>query len=509
MTKQIVQDYLKKYGVLSSSSLKKLMIQEHGLTSVNAAQIISRALRVTKEKSGIDVMKNILPKRTGLLFISKEKNTEKFWKGVVREMQKSKGAYSYALNSIIARSGIVPIKHFHISCGSPPGKLKKHPSSVIVLKKLVDVNFVTTQDIPGLGECVVLNQAIGIKIDVPTLWLRLKLEELILDCVALWLKNLNLSAYNQLKSRKDSDYVPIYVFSWDLSGISYLNALRKNEKGSTKPGFVVVDLLMTKSVLGLIDIQPFIAKCNALRVHTNKKSVGLLEIFLTFKYDKEAFGELKKMGIMPATISNIFGEQLASSLFDTLDMLTGMGELDLEKTDTLLSELSRIEGPALNIRGTMFTLIVGHILTREGWKIISYDRVIKHGGKSQEVDIIAERGEEILYVECKGKQPQNLVEEEEVNKWSEKTIPHTIRHQRETCVASKKMVFQFWSASGFTEDAQMNFDSQMVSLDGVEYLSTFSGPDEIKARVSVLKEGSIMKVLNEHYFKHPLQSSKK
>lgn len=509
MSKQLVHNYLKKYGVLSSSSLKKLLVQEHGFTLGNASQIISRSLRVPKDKSGIDVLQNILPKRTGLLFLSKEKNTVKFWKGVVSEMQKSKGAYSYALNSIIARSGIVPINHFHISCGSPTGKLKKHPSSAIVLKKLVDVNFVTIQDIPGLGECVVLNQSTGIKNNETTLWLRLKLEELVLDCAELWLKNLNLSAYNQLKSRKDHDYVPVYVFSWDLSGISYLNALRKNEKGSTKPGFVVVDLLMTKRALGLTDIQPFMAKCNALRVHTNKKSVGVLEIFLAFKYDKEAFSELKKMGIMPATISNIFGEQLASSLLDTLDMLTGMGELDLKKTDTLLSELSRIEGPALNIRGTLFTLIVGHILTREGWKIISYDRVIKHGGKSQEVDIIAEKGEEILYVECKGKQSQNLANAEEVNKWLEKTIPHTISHHEGVGISSKKIMFQFWSASGFTADAQINFGSQMVSMGGVKYSSTYCGPKEIKARVSVLKEVSITKVLNEHYFNHPLQNSKK
>ncbi len=127
MAKQLVHNYLKKYGVLSSSSLKKRMVQEHGFTRVNASQIISRSLRAPKDKSGIDVLQNILPKRTGLLFLSKERNTVKFWKGVVSEMQKSKGAYSYALNSIIARSGIVPIKHFHISCGSPSGKLKNIP----------------------------------------------------------------------------------------------------------------------------------------------------------------------------------------------------------------------------------------------------------------------------------------------------------------------------------------------------------------------------------------------
>src|SRR5689334_1022999 len=121
-----VMQLLEKHGPLAAGDLQT-HLSHKGLSRVAARQRISRA------RGNVQRFKMMpLPKREHFLFITKQFNTERFWRALLNAHTSRKSAYGVALQSILARGGIIPLKHFQIISGSPL-RLRKHVGSETLL----------------------------------------------------------------------------------------------------------------------------------------------------------------------------------------------------------------------------------------------------------------------------------------------------------------------------------------------------------------------------------------
>lgn len=410
-------------GPCLSTDLAEFLVREHGVQPAAARQRVSRAPKDIKR------LNLPFPRRSSFLYLAEDHHTSRFWKALAAAIDKLGGSYSMALAAVDART-IVPIAHFPIVCGAPI-KQRKHLAADAILNRLQQSEAIAIQDVPGLGQCVV-SRAYARHADArdrARATARLLAERVLLETTCGWIRRLALASWNKVALRDDPDLngeqPRVGTFNWDMTGPSYLAPLSSwDQNKKRKPGYLTCDVLLNEEVTAAA-IAPFLHKCQTLGQLRNVAKV--LHIFVANGYSKDAFNAARQAGIVPATPSSLFGKDIAGAFRELSQVLmqTALGTVDPEKYQNVINKLDKVEGAAGNMRGALFELLVAEIIRHTEYRggLVKLNKIFHDdAGEPAEVDVFLEHPITPLVIECKGRDPNTILPDEEVKVWLHKRI---------------------------------------------------------------------------------------
>ena len=490
---QEIETAYQKFGPCLSSQIQDFLVSQ-GKSPVAARQAISRF------RSKLHPINIIFPHNERFICTKNDFGSNLYLESLrAAILTERTSCYALALRALEARGGLIPKSHFLIACGSPLSQ-KKHVSIDTLLTRLIDSNLIEEFDSDLLGNCIQINGCNTSKAELET-YARISAEKILINCIHDWIINLNIASYEKIQTRNNDKLPQFGTFNWDIAGPSYLYALCTGD-GSSDCGFVAGDVLfkyVTKDT-----ISPFLNKFRM--ISSLKKIRKCLYIFIAEEYDHETFQILKSVGIIPATIKNLFGQELAHAMKNLCDVLSSMvaSTDNKEKLKNVFDKIGRIEGAALSLRGALFPFIVAETLKADSFEILKMNKKIVIPGSFQkhEIDIIAKKSNEIYFFECKGEKPESQADDEEISKWI-KSLPHAKAFADEYPeYHGKSFHYEIWTSGFFSDDAIKELMKIKSTLR--KYAIDYKCGRDILQLAKRLNITHIVDTLNEHFFKHPL-----
>lgn len=495
--KPTIEVILKLHGPMTSSALREKLIAT-GITEVNARQRISRA--------GGDVQRFThfsLPKKEAFLYLTKDYNTYRYWTALLESHANARTTYAHTYFALRPYHGAIPAYLFGKVSGSPD-KLKGQIVSSRLEAQLINGSVLHKQIDAVLGECLVtyINHLNGVT-DIQHVRSQLLVEDILIKGVADWVRKNGLGSFNKVQVRNAEKMPSFNHHDWDLCAPSYIMPIAIGHKDGTNNGFIVADIIYGD--LDSKSMQAFLAKVQRCRNMRNTRP--FLAMLIAERFDKESFSLAKRAGVMATTVSNLLGQDISallSSLLNTLNRAGAIAAANPEKINELFKGLTRIEGAAINIRGVMFEMLVGHIVLKtQNVSTVDLNKQISTDSGKAEVDVIGFRSEaEIKCYECKGYEVKRLITAEMIDKWMDRVQRIRKYYNQNQVYRERKMTFAFWTSSDFEPDAvdRLLYHKQRNTKIALDWKN---GRDILK----IVKEdnlNSIADVLQEHYLRHPL-----
>lgn len=493
----IVYDYLNNFGPSLTSRVSDYLVQSIGLTPAAARKRVSRSTDGVKRLAYIT-----FPRKARFIYLEQQFGSPVYWDNLVAALQATNSAYGHAISALRLRGGLVPARQFAIACGAPI-KQSRHLSPETIVSRLCDAGLTQRINVPGLGDCVSLVQHEDYYSDrAITVQARLTAEDILLGAVRDWTRKLGLVSYERIKTRDGADLPMVGTFAWDITAPSYVaNMAQIRKDGKVRPGFFACDVFFGGQV-DVSDIRPFIAKCTKLR---GLRNIGpCLHMFVAEHYTKDAFLLLKQHGIIPATPRTLFGDEIAEGLSEVTSVLINAAHavVNPEKLDNLFRRISKIEGAANQLRGTLLEFLVASFWRREG-ESVTINRIFKNGLEQAEVDVLVHReGKSVTFIECKGYSPYATVPDELVKQWLEKRIPFLFKeaHQHPDW-RNHKYRFEFWSSGALSQDALAMITAARERIKRSRYdIDILLGP-EILSVFKAGKDSAFATAFEKHFIR--------
>lgn len=502
----IIAQVLASVGPSLSSQVCSAL-QQRGLSPAAARQNISRAKPPVMRLKAMH-----FPHKEAFVYLQSTYRTEAFWDGLLDAFRQTNSSYGIAVDAMKLRGGLIQKNLFQTISGSPT-RLKNHISSDRIYENLLKIGLIREEQNPLLGECIRLDGLGYFNVNTPNdCRAQLVGENISLLAIANWLKNLGMASYNKIEIRKlDATAMqPTFgPFQWDLVSPSYMHPLVSYDKlGKPTPGFVVCDVSLAREV-DAAQLAYFINKCRLTR--KAGKIRGFMAIFLAQRFSMEALRLGRGEGIVLATTENLFGTAVSAalqSLIESLKKAAAVAATNPEKIFKLFDTLSKIEGAAGNLRGALFEMIVGHCVRDKEGNSIEIGQIETHPetGERAEIDVLRTKGNhELAVYECKGYQPNSEISKEEIEKWLNRNIPiirASLLEQKR--FKNMKMIFEFWTCGGFSQEAVQLLQKAKDSTR--KYSIEWRNGKDVRDYARSLNDSHAIKVLDEHYFKHPLGS---
>ena len=506
MSENTLINLLKQYGPMLSSDLSKLLETQYRLKPEAARKRVGRGC------PGMNRLNHIVfPHRARFVYRQEDYGSPFFFRNLMDALRKTRSTYFAALQALDIRDNVMPKNHFLIACGAPISQ-KKHVSAESLLERLIKASLVKEVVLLG-GELYVVRVDHLQMLDETALSAqtkgRLIAEKVTLFAVKDWSRNLGMVSYDSVETREDedsNDLPKVGTFNWDLAGPSYLFPMREYVNTTLKPGFFVCDIVLNGRV-SVDHLTGFINKCITLR---SLRNVGkCLQIFVAESYHNDAFTRLKEMGIIPATTESLFGLDVALALKELCSVLRDTAKLtqNPDALDKIFCDLSRIEGAASTLRGSLFEFAVAQIVrsTFLGYQQ-EMNRIVRDSiGSKAEIDILAQRpNHEVVFIECKGIHPISTLGDEEVERWITKRIP-VIRgflktHSEWTHLTQR---FELWSSGKFSENAIAMVTAAQAK--NPKFKIHLRDADYVLAQAMASKEAGLLKTYQQHFVTHPMQ----
>lgn len=492
-----ISNLLQKQGPCLSSKLAELIISDRGITAENARKLISRSV----QSGEINSLKNMFPKREHFLYTKEAYGSEKFWRIFTEELVRTGSAYGLALTAMMARGGIVPIHHFGAASGSPLA-MKKKLSFNTVMENLVSLGLCKKLSLPEIGTCLVLTERENERFGRVARLVNARLisESVFVSAIVQWAQNLNLVSHDSVKTRIN-DTPTISTYQFDITAPSYLSPLITKVADAAKPGFFACDVLLGVKV-SLTQVQPFIAKCKSV---ISLKNVGrTLFIFAATEFDKQAFLELKKFGIIPATPSNLFGHEVAKSLNELNEFLAqyfmSSRRNTLEKIDSLMTSFSQIKGANAQLQGALFEYLVAEVVRGDGGDVEIGRYCKDQKGKFADSDVcVTKKHREIRFIECKGYKPYSEVIHDDIKNWVGKQIPVFIA-QGKNDAPNAEIIVELWTTGKLSSESSSAIDQYKKNNDirkrcEIRVLEAH----QVRQKFIETKNKSLIDVFNKHF----------
>lgn len=301
------------------------------------------------------------------------------------------------------------------------------------------------------------------------------------------------------------------TFAWDLSAPSYLAPFIEVTARGIKQGFVACDVLSGIEVTKT-GLQPFIHKCVTLR---QLGRIGrCLQIFVADHFSPDAFELAKANRIIPATPANLFGDEIGAGLIQLFEILRNAASfsIDPEMFNEVFNRLSTIEGAAANLRGVLFEYLVADIVRDSDATHVQTSRIFRlPDGSKVESDVVAvTNNRSVTFIECKGYQPAGTVPDDLLERWRTRTVPKLYEYARNhPDLRNLDIHFELWTTGKLTALAQEDFAAAAGEIRPSRYTLEILEPDAIRDRAKSTKNPSLLKVLNAHFFEHPLATAER
>ncbi|QDE70168.1 hypothetical protein [Myxococcus xanthus] len=503
-----LQEFLRQSGPTLSSHLCTLL-QGQGIPAATARKRIERA------PPEVQKIKNLrFPHNERFVYLKEQWNTEEFWQALLKALDDTGSVYGLALHALKARGGLVPRKHFSIICGSPEF-LKKHVPAQGVLERGLDLRLFRLQTHARLGECVTFGERLPLpSIPLNAVRARRLTEDLLLNALKEWLRNLGLGSYESVKLRSDeapAEEQPRFgQFRWDLTAPSYMHPLLtfdRRSKSGGNPGFIVADVVLG-TTLTEQQVEVFLHKCEVMRYQ--RKTRPFLAFLIADHFERQAFALGRNRGLVLATPGAVLGEDVGTALQTLLSTLTHATDAVVQNplvVIDLVNRLSKIEGAAGNLRGALFEMIIAHLVrVNEGNETqLGVGITDPTTGARAEIDVLRTKGsQEVAVYECKGKSPNTRVSREEVEKWLKISVPRidAYLHAHPNHHACRVRKFEFWTSGTFVPEARQLLQQAKASTR--KYQIDFRDGEGVLEYARDIRDTHFLELLSQHFLKHPL-----
>lgn len=494
-----IEKILAADGPMRSSRLVKRLVDSSKVTTDAARKQISR-IRSPIYRFPI----RLFPKNESFLYRDIDRNSERFWNALVRDLRESGSVHGLAIDGLAAKGGIAQIAGFKVVSGAPEAQKKQVPVAGVI-QRLEETGLILLSEVGDLGECVMLKPAVFQVVDLNRFRARCMAENVLLDGMREWSRKLAFASYNAISLREGTKAPKFSTYYFDLCGPSYLLPLVTRRRDRITPGFLVIDVFCD-STLDVHHIQYFLRKVRMLKAMRNV--VPFFPVLVADSYTKEALRAGRSAGVVMATARNIFGDAVAdalSSLIDTLTHAASIAATNPECIISLLDDLRAIEGAAGNLRGALFELIVGFLVKEVEGNSIDIGEIVydPKTGKPAEIDVrrVKEK-QECWFYECKGRQPSNFISVKDVETWIKKINRIYNFHKAEPRFQNCKFGFELWTTGKFHKDATELLNKEKRTRSKIEINWRNGAQVRLYAKKAARK--SILDTLDEHYFKHPL-----
>lgn len=496
MSTSSILNLLTRRGPLASSEIKKYLIQL-GASETSARQQISRASR-DRIKKFTSIQ---LPKREAFLYLEEQYGSQQFWENLYQAHIKSNTVYANAISSIISRRGWIPKSHFKIISGAPV-VLKGHISSDKIMEQLIRSKILIEETDLSYGPILKLTPSLFE--DYKDININLKIiEDILVDAMVNWVKKTGFGSYDAIKKRTLHEIPEFGQFGWDITAPSYLHPFRDYTSGKLNPGFLVVDV--ANATIDKNAAKYFIKKCDSIR--SIKKMRPFLSILMANKFSNDAFSLGKTSGLVFTTPEIMFGNEVAKSLqslANTLENASAVAASNPDQLYKLLKTLSKVEGAAINVRGALFELLVGHIVLKADGDTINIGVTVNNlDNRKAEIDVQRIKGDhEVAIYECKGYQPTKKISIEEIQKWFEKIVIIYKALKSDPFFVNRSITFEYWTSGTFSTEAEDFLTSKKENTR--KYEINWKNGTQIISYARSKKLTSMVDTLKEHYANHPL-----
>ena len=445
----------------------------------------------------------LFPKGARFMYTQAQRNEERFWEALQRDLRTTGSVYGMALDGVVARRGVIAQAEFAVISGATVRPVKKQVTAETALERLSAAGLLIERRIGDENVVVLGRQELGIA-DTLGMKARGVAERIILDGLREWARRNGAASYNQIRIRGEHELQPIQQFSFDLAGPSYLLSLRRGKTGT--PGFLVADVF-AEGLLNEYHIRYFIRKAQAL--HATLTGATLLPILVADGFTGPALSAGHAAGIMMATPSTLFGLRVGAALrtlLETLNRAAAYASSDTpDRLVGLINSLSEIEGRAGNLRGPLFELMAAYLARRDA---VSIDMGVRatdpESGAQADIDVlkITAQSAECVAIECKGKEPGGTVSDEEVGKWLSK-IRTILAHLRaQPHLKESRPSFELWTSGEFTTDALARLTAEQKRR--TKFPIRWKDGHKILELATTHKEKAIGDALRQHFLNNPL-----
>jgi hypothetical protein len=496
---------LRKVGPSLSTELVERLVAE-GVSADAARQRIARGARdfdVVK-LAGVRFQHN-----ARFLYLGDQFGDAPFWLAVERAFQRGGAAYWAAVTGMKARGGRVRLIDFPGVCGAPASRKGQYPPRHL-LDRLIAIQLLEIEEIGE--ETYVKFRPHVYQCDTPeVLRARMLAESVALEGVRDWMRKLGFTSYQQTRIRGEDPAPEVSSIAWDLSGPSYIRPLARAGEVRLKPGFVVADI----NLRGLLDA-PAVAAM--VRKHDMASALPTFPPIMPFliadAFTADGHSLAKQKGMLPTTTAQLLGDIIAQALHELVAMLTNLGAtvaVNPEHLDKVLRELTRIEGAADNLRGALFELAVAYLVKEVDGGFVKAGVQVKAPltRRAADIDVLLDRpdGKSVMAIECKAKVPGNMVTLDQVRRWREDRVPVIYEAlSADGRYADRSFSFELWSNGRFRPDAAAWLADRASDP---RFEIAWRDGDAVRAYLGLAKSAAITKIMNEHYFRHPLASLNK
>ncbi|HEY1871032.1 MAG TPA: hypothetical protein VGG71_08240 [Chitinophagaceae bacterium] len=473
-----IESILRKNGPLISSELAKLLSKREKITINTASQRVARNAEISQ-------IKGFFKSNQSLCFLPDHKNHNVLVERLIDAMYESGRKYWYTVNAIKMNEGVIGRTYLECYTNYPIIPLKGHIPFDNVMEKFVSQKILVSNNTdyqfsPDFSK-MVTNPLLHRTIEL--------IKDNILSDFNTLARNIGLVSYNT-----GTIFGEFAKFRWGYKGVSPIMGLREKNKF----GFLLADIILGRPFYKQ-DVLFFIEKIK--HVQSFKNASKLFPILLVDNLDTEALTFLKSKGIVVGFLKELFGEKYATAINELITILNNAGaslKADPDKYLDLIHELKKYnEGLANNIKGTLFEFVIGHFHRLKCQSLDIGREIISDIGRV-DIDVLALYSDKTVFAECKAYKA--LVNEEIVDVWITKSIPA----MRKWALGQDRlkdylMEFEFWSISGFTEQALK--DLQVAKEKTKAYQIGFFGPNELRDTALKTKNKKLKEAIDNFFLK--------
>lgn len=300
-------------------------------------------------------------------------------------------------------------------------------------------------------------------------------------------KSLGFVSYE--KGKFNSEFAK---FQFCFTAPSYITGLVKYGT-KIQPAFVVADILLG-SINNETSIDFFLQKVQIIKTQATS---NFLPFLITDVLTQEAFKKLKENGIIIGLVNKLFGDEYEELLKSLISVVTNAGTILKTNPDAylqLLLQLNKlVDGKTNNLRGDLFELAVGYYYSNL-CQSLDIGKKINYQGNYKEVDVYATFQDKFIICECKVY--KTSIDMKIVENWLCNKVSFIYRAIREYNF-DKEIVFEFWSTSGFTEDAIEYLSKKQQELK--KYKIEFYSEKEILEKARKSKANKIVEIMREYF----------
>jgi hypothetical protein len=470
---------LTKKGPLLSSTLVSLIEKQEKIGKNTASQKLTRDNSILK-------IKGFYTSGQSFCYLESHINQPDFFIKLSKTMEENGKKYWYCLNAIRMTGGIISQKFLECYTNYPILPLTSHIPFKEVLQKFVQNKILIFNDnyyllSPRFNQSF-LNFSQYSTIEM--------IKEDILNNFHTFTRNTGFISFNSGQT-----FSEFGKLNWAFKGLCPVSGVKSNGKF----GFVLADILFGHSIFEK-DVLFFIEKLKT--VQSFKNTSRILPFLLVDDLEPKALELLKKNGVIVCFIKELFGQKYADTLKDLVGILNNAGaslKKEPEKYLDLIIELKKYNnGLANNIKGTLFEFVIGHFHSIKSNSSIELGREIFENNGKHEIDVLAIYNDRVVFAECKA--TKSKINKEKIDKWTSEKIPafRSWANKQETW-KNKKLEFEYWSTSGFDEEAESNL-KKIKSTANTICISYFTGND-IRIKTVEMKNKKLKEAVDNYFLK--------